>query len=36
VRDQPAQAQPPVATRSGTLAVRFEATVLIAVIGEWL
>jgi hypothetical protein len=36
VRDQPPQAARAVATRYDKLAVRYEATVTIAVINEWL
>lgn len=36
VRDQPPQKAPGGATRFDKLAVRFEATVLVAAIGEWL
>ena len=36
MRHQPAQAQPAVATRYDKLAVRYEATLHIAAINEWL
>lgn len=36
MRDQSPQAPPAVATRYDKLAVRYEATVLVAVLNEWL